>query len=159
MKAMRMKYCILLGVLFLLVGTSCKRKKLHNTSRLVFGTYYSKSPGKSATLYCVDKATLSTDDSVKDISVHWPVFSPTRILDESKFRIASGLLYQVPDELHVNGGRTFGCPDCHGQGGMFIEVEDEARGAYRIDLDDTKDQSEAIVVFKQKVLETIQKLK
>jgi hypothetical protein len=38
-------------------------------------------------------------------------------------------------------------------------VEDEARGAYRIDLDDTKDQSEAIVVFKQKVLETIQKLK
>lgn len=156
---MTTKYCILLGVMILLVGTSCKRKKLHNVSRLVFGTYYSKSPVKSATLFCLDKTTLSTDDSVMDISVYWPVFSATRILDESKFKIASGLLYQVPDELQVNGGRTFGCPDCHGQGGMFIEVEDEARGAYRIDIDNTTDQSEAIIAFKQKVLETIQKLK
>lgn len=155
------RYLLLLLVPVLLVCSSC-HSHLGNSgvAGLVFGSFYGMCPGGCVKIYQVDRVKLCQDDSAKYVSLDWNYsFKTTRVLSSSQFDMAKGLLDQIPNDLLVNNNKTYGAPDSHDQGGLFIEVYlDGIVRRYRIDNDSTADQSPALLTFKQKVQSVISQL-
>ncbi|MBL7691449.1 MAG: hypothetical protein JNM41_07635 [Flavipsychrobacter sp.] len=145
----------------LFIGLSlfaCRKQNRDPVTRVVFGTYYKTCTGDCVKLYCLDETTLSSDELITDLAGKWIEYSATRILSDAKRNEVAELLNNVPGELLKNDNRTFGCPDCAGQGGMYIETQVESREKYHIDLTNTADQSPDVVAYKQRVLEAIKKI-
>ncbi len=149
-------------VLFLL--GSCKRDKdrydENTVDRLVFGTYYGFCDSNCVNIYQLDNSTLGKDDSAKYGALTWAYqFTTTRLMAKTKADMAKPLLTQVPKELLSNGSITFGAPDSHDQGGVYLIVK-TIGGIYRfkLDPDNTPDQSAEVVAFKQKLIATLKQL-
>jgi hypothetical protein len=77
-----------------------------------------------------------------------------------KFVIARSLLNAIPAELLFAPGTTFGNPDSHDQGGMYIAIHRQNTiERFLIDHDNTADQSAAVIAYKQKVWDVLSQLR
>lgn len=149
------------GFLLLVMGlsvSSCRKLNRDPVTRIVFGTYHKTCSGDCVKLYCLDEHSLSSDELITELAGKWPEYSATRILSDAKRSEVADLLNNIPGELLKNDNRTFGCPDCAGQGGMYIETQVESREKFHIDLANTADQSPDVIAYKQRVLEAIKKI-
>ena len=64
-----------------------------------------------------------------------------------------------PAELLNSDNKKYGCPDCHDQGGVYIEIiEGNESRKFVLDPVDTDDQSEEIVTFKKAVQGVLDRL-
>lgn len=128
---------------------------------ITFGTFYGNCLKNCVRVYNVSPAVLQIDDSVNIAKLNWVyVFKATRTMDKAKQNIALPLLKQVPAELMKNSTTTFGSPDSHDQGGVYIIIKTiPAIYRFRIDMEDTPDQSAEVRTFKQRVLEVMKQIK
>lgn len=158
--AMRLSLLLLVSSLFLL--SSCRHTSTNAKARkLVFGTYYGMCFGNCVNIYQLTETSLAKDDSAKYNTLSWTYnFTTTQVLDVSKFNKAKDLLNQVPSEMLVNNNKTYGCPDCHDQGGIFVMIENgSAIIRLSLDRDNTSDQSVEVIAFKDKLIAVIDQLK
>lgn len=155
--------------MLLLSIASCKKEETTtNTTvqRLVLGTYFGECLTNCATVFALDSAKVQQDTLVNFIIPTNYVFVGVD-LSNDKFEQVKHLLTEVPTELTTTPDKTYGCPDCHDQGGIYVEVTvlQTALGGdvltthkYTIDTDNTTDQSSDILSFKTKILTAIQQL-
>jgi hypothetical protein len=160
-----MKLFSFLLVSVLLLATSCKRDRFTEDSetvdRLVFGSFYGTCDSDCVHIYQLDNSTIARDDSAKFGSLTWAYkFTTITQLSKPNAVIAKPLLTMVPKELLANSNTTFGCPDCHGQGGLYIIVK-TIPGIYRfrLDMDNTADQSAELIAFKAKMIDVLKQIK
>lgn len=145
----------------LFILCSCRHTTENSkVQKLVFGSYYGMCLSNCVHIYQLTETSLAKDDSAQYSTLSWTYnFTTTQVLDVSKFNKAKDLLNQVPSELLVNNNKTYGCPDCHDQGGIFIMIENgSAIIRVRLDRDNTSDQSPEVVAFKQKVISVLDQL-
>jgi hypothetical protein len=137
-----------------------KKKDTVSTDKLVFGTFHGMCLANCVRIYQVDGNTLQKDDSADHVDVSWTYnFKGTSTLSADNFNMAKGLLDQIPAELLINNNKTYGSPDSHDQGGVFVVVEKGSeKHRFRIDFDDSPDQSAELVQFKNKIAEVVGKL-
>lgn len=148
--------------LILLAG--CKKDTEYDENvvdGITFGTFYGNCLKNCVRIYDISPAVLQIDDSVNNGTLNWVyVFKATRTLDKAKQNIALPLLKQVPAELMKNSTTTFGSPDSHDQGGVYIIIKTiPAIYRFRIDMDDTPDQSAEVRAFKRRVLDVMKQIK
>ena len=160
-----MKFCSLLFVAVLLFLGSCKRDRYDDGSntvdRLVFGTFYGSCDSDCVHMYQLDNSTICRDDSARFGSLTWAYQFVTRTqLSKPNAVTAKPLLTQVPKELMTNSNTTFGCPDCHGQGGIYLIVKTiPAIYRFRLDIDNTPDQSAEVIAFKAKMIDVLKQIR
>ena len=160
---------ISLALMLLLSIASCKKEETTtNTTvqRLVFGTYFGMCSTNCVTVFALDSAKVQQDTLVNVIISTSYVFAGVD-LSNDKFVQVKHLLTEIPDELTTTPDKTYGSPDSHDQGGVYVEVAvlQTALGGdvltthkYTIDTDNTTDQSSDILSFKTKILTAIQQL-
>ena len=160
---------ISLALMLLLSIASCKKEETAtNTTvqRLVFGTYFGECLTDCVTIFALDSAKVQQDTLINTFIPINYVFAGVD-LSNDKFVQVKHLLTEIPTELTTTPNKTYGCPDCHDQGGIYIQVEIPAEGLggnliltrkYTIDTDNTTDQSSDILSFKTKILTAIQQL-
>ena len=151
---MRLNFLVL--CLLVVVEGSCDRKHppVQTTSNaLIFGTFYGFCAGNCVKMYRLDNAALYKDDSVKYTTLNWAYsFQNTRLMAKDKYEIARPLLRDVPTELYAGDEKTYGAPDSHDQGGVYIAIVNGATvRRFKLDFDDTPDQSAALIAFKHKI--------
>lgn len=164
--ALKMKKLPIIFVLALAFSLSaCEQLRLksasENTDRvafesadaLVFGMARGFCVGKCFHVYKVDGTTLNEDTGVQRLEDYLTYeFNSTERLSDTKFEEAKGLIDLIPAELLSADNQKYGCPDCHDQGGIYIEIiEGDENRRFVIDPVDTDDQSEAIITFKRSV--------
>ncbi len=148
--------------LILLAG--CKKDTEYDENvvdGITFGTYYGNCAKNCVKMYDISQAVLQQDDSVTNVKLNWVyVFKATRTLDKTKQIASLPLLKQVPAELMKNSTITYGSPDSHDQGGVYVIIKTiPAIYRFRIDMDDTPDQSAEVRAFKQRVLDVMKQIK
>ena len=160
---------ISLALMLLLSIASCKKEETTtNTTvqRLVFGTYFGECLTDCVTIFALDSANVQQDTLINTFIPINYVFAGVD-LSNDKFEQVKHLLTDIPTELTTTPNKTYGCPDCHDQGGIYVEVTiiQAALGGnvltthkYTIDTDNTTDQSSDILSFKTKILTAIQQL-
>jgi len=80
-------------------------------------------------------------------------------MEQSKFDRVRHLIDEIPAELLMGGSKTYGCPDCADQGGIYISIGNSpATITYYIDPTNTTDQSPATIAYKQKIMAAIEQL-
>ena len=129
--------------------------------KLVFGAYYSMCKGNCVRVYELDNAGLRRDDSAHYGSLNWAYyFTGTTKMSAEQHKAALQLLKKVPLELCNKNRVIIGSPDSHDQGGVYIIIKTiPAIYRFRIDMDDTPDQSAEVRTFKQRVLEVMKQIK
>jgi len=133
-----MKYAFLALVIFLAScgssvqpETSTPAKNQSKVSYLIFGVFCGESIGQRQTLYKVDDSILVRDMG-SGLYDHPLTYKFTKIIsDTSKYRLAVQLIDKIPNEflhgtkdgtvLHDTVHRTYGCPDCGDQCGIYAE--------------------------------------
>lgn len=84
-----------------------------------FGKYYSMCGGPNcATFYHLSNGAVYPDSMVHFVQPL--VFSAAPLTGVNTWGIASTVLYSFPQEMRSHPDTTFGCPDCHDQGGYYI---------------------------------------
>lgn len=160
---------ISLALMLLLSIASCKKEETAtNTTvqRLIFANYFSECSTNCVTIFALDSAKVQQDTLINTFIPINYVFAGVD-LSNDKFVQVKHLLTEIPNELTTTPDKTYGCPDCHDQGGIYIQVEVPVEGLggnliltrkYAIDTDNTTDQNSDILSFKTKILTAIQQL-
>lgn len=154
----------LMFICSLLLFVSCgpdDKQAISPVTSVVFGAYYGMCAGYNCVrIYSVNSNYLYKDDSASYPSIYAPyTFVPTQVMAPSRFDIAKDLLQNVPDELAPGTQRQYGCPDCHDQGGVYIEIHAGSLSSrFFIDNDATADQSTAVEAYKKRVIQVLQQL-
>lgn len=124
----------------------------HNpTEYLVFGDFYGNCEPCQNTMYRVTRTSLTFD-----VMTHFPglnyQFSFDGEKDNSDFSNSMQLLDLLPEEIKNAEKQVYGCPDCADQGGYYFEflVNGEVKRVI-LDTNDTEDQSEDMIGFKNVV--------
>lgn len=154
----------------LLMMASCKKENTveqpGSIVSLVFGKYTGECLSDCVVMYALYPLKLQQDTAANLFFQTNYVFSGVD-LSNDKFEQVKHLLAEIPEALTITADKTYGCPDCHDQGGIYVAVSilQAALGGnvttvrkYRIDPDDTDDQSNDILSFKTKILTAIQQL-
>ncbi len=158
---MKLLSFLLFSSLLLLGSCDNKPPQPAKAETLVFGTYYGMCAGNCVNIYQLTNNSLAKDDSAKypSIAMNYS-FIVKSVLPQSKYDVAKKLLNEIPAELYKAGNKTYGCPDCHDQGGLYIQIKSgTANLQYMIDCDNTSDQSAEVLAFKNKVADVIQQLR
>jgi hypothetical protein len=148
-----MKRLLLYGLLAT-AAIACKKQE-HTVAvqQLTFGTFHGMCPGGCNYEYVLNGTTLQRADSVTyDATTGGYTYKSLTQLSTDKYALSKDLLTTVPEQLTTNTSKTYGAPDTHDQGGVYIELN--AGGAtrrFRIDMDNTNDQSITLQTFKQRV--------
>jgi hypothetical protein len=157
-----MRPFILLLLSILMFSSSCNKPEedKYVADALVFGTYYGMCASTCLNMYEIRHSTLAKDDSVVYADLTWNyTFKTYRLIAKTKQQIAVQLLNEVPKELFANGTTTYGSPDSHDQGGVYLEVKSiPGNYKFRLDMDDTPDQSADVRAYKQKVLSVLKQI-
>jgi hypothetical protein len=157
-----MRPILLLLLSLLLVSSSCNKPEddKYVADALVFGTYHGMCASNCVDMYEIRYSTMAKDDSVKYTDLTWNyTFKTYRLIAKTKQQIAVQLLSEVPKELFANGATTYGSPDSHDQGGVYLEVKSiPGNYKFKLDMDDTPDQSDEVKAFKQKVLTVLRQI-
>lgn len=158
-----MKNKITLFILLTGFVTSCKKEKIVNdpADELVFGTHYGFCQGDCFTVFGIDSQEVQQDTGAHYLYNYQNyTFNGTVTLHDSLFAQVSHLLNEIPAELTTSDDKVFGCPDCHDQGGVYVEINSgDVKKRFDIDNDSTGDQSQEIIDFKRKVIAAVDLLK
>lgn len=149
-----MKYYYILIALLLCV---CCKKEQHNTDNdyFAFGKAYGECGGNCATFYKIEAGKLYADD----MEYYMGNFTfNTIVLVNSDYLQAKILEDNFPVYLTNHPNQTFGCPDCHDQGGLHIQrrINGDVK-EWHIDTD-TAEQPVEIRPYVQQVFNTIDSL-
>ena len=151
-----MKPILLIAVAAMFLG-GCG-KKYDKAESLVFGSFYGMCASGCFEVYRVDNTSLAADDSVDRFTGAY-TFRPTRVLSAADQAAAKDLLQSVPRALQDGGNKTYGSPDSHDQGGVYLQWQRNGSTVTAIlDNDDTPDQAGAIQEYKHKVRAVLQAL-
>jgi len=149
-------------VCLLLIGSqiSCKKDSaeliLNPDDYLIFGTFYGECTGNCVKLFKIQNNKLFEDDT-DGLTLEEIPFKD-KALETAKFEIAKDLIPSFPNDLLASEKRTYGCPDCADQGGVYIALkEGNLENVWSIDMSD-EEQSEAIIEYKNRILEVLQDL-
>lgn len=154
----------------LLIMASCKKENTaqpyNSIASLAFGKYTGECLSDCVVVYALYPLKLQQDTTPNLFFQTNYVFNGID-LSSDKFEQVKHLLSEIPEELTTTADKSYGCPDCHDQGGIYVAVSvtQDALGGdaittrkYQIDPDDTDDQSNDIISFKTKILTAIQQL-
>lgn len=122
------KKLMFFSIIILLFG-GCKKDPAVNSDYFIIGSYYGECMGDCAILYKAENGKLYADN-VKWF--HLNVNSSILKFDDSplsndKFILVDKLKNNLPNYLINNPSKTFGCPDCADQGGMYIEIRQDGK--------------------------------
>ncbi len=99
---------------------ACKKEKraLIIENSFVFGSYHSLCMDDCATLFKIQDQQLYPDNTNSYINPL--VFSATPMAND-RYLLAKPLQDSFPSYLITHTDTTYGCPDCHDQGLIYIE--------------------------------------
>jgi len=126
-----MRKLLVIGLLGL-IALSCKKstEKLEKGDFIVFGSFYGFCMGEECReMYMItdEKLYEDVDDSSTDEYVELP---------SDLFAAVADLESAIPSELIEQPDSTFGCPDCHDQGGVYLKIKkDGLAQSWTIDND------------------------
>lgn len=128
-----MNRVINISIIALLALASCKKHKanLAEDDYMIFGHYFGECLGEQ----CVETYKLTEDKLFEDSQDNYGggPFSFVE-LDSDIFSDVYDLVDEFPEELDDVTDATFGCPDCHDQGGVYIQYNrDGETKEWRID--------------------------
>jgi hypothetical protein len=114
------KLFFVFSILLLFSGSACK-KNSNKFDYIIFGKYFSECGGNCASFFRLTNNKLYGDRmdyfmGAKDIK--FQKFA----LSSDNFRAAHILADSLPDFFKTETGQTLGCPDCHDQGGFYLEI-------------------------------------
>ena len=122
---------------------------------IVFGTFYGECSGDCITLFRLSETRLERDTRNRFPDEDFQFISG-QVLGTDDFIQARAILKTIPSELVNNPQDRYGCPDCRDQGGLYLNYRINGQTtALTIDPDDTDDQSEAIIRFKDELLDLV----
>ncbi|WP_139062486.1 hypothetical protein [Aquimarina megaterium] len=159
---MKSFYLILISFTFLFL--SCNSDDDDTTENtiesLVFGKYSGECLENCFTVFKIDTEKITKDTTVKYYSNDF-TFKSSFVYSKEVFEKYNSLLSSIPNELKNGTGKTYGCPDCADQGGFcfILQMSDGKIKKYNVDVANTEDQSTEIVVFKNKITNTIEELR
>ena len=146
----------LLFISLLLVFISCKKEKtqlltkktgLPQNVAFSFGMSRGFCVGECAKFYSVTNEQIFPDDMQQ---IQKPLLFKTTALGDEKYLIAKSLIDSFPAFLTNNPDSTFGCPDCHDQGAIYLEVKENGVINYwNIDTDENKQPAEIKAYMRQ----------
>ena len=124
---------------------------------LIFGTFYGECLGNCSHFFMIRDGLLFMDDVEIGIPEEIPFTNDP--MSSADYDLAVELQEEFPSDLTDSDKRIYGCPDCHDQGGVYLELNNsEGRFKWRIDTDDDE-QSEAISTYKKRVMEVVSLLR
>lgn len=155
-----MRIFITIPLLYLLLFISCKKVKNEPAIELpeffAFGTAYGECGGNCATFYSLKGGKIYIDDME-----HYMCslsFTNTPLADD-KYQKAKKLAVTLPAYLINHPDTTFGCPDCHDQGLIYMEYKKNNKLMYwKIDTDIEK-QPQEIRKYLVEVVDMLTQLK
>lgn len=123
---------------------------------LIFGKYAGFCIGDCFDVFKIDEGKLE-EDRVVDFYTEDYTFNGSFTFSNAQYTAYKNILDEIPEELVNGANKTYGCPDCTDQGGYYIEIRflDGSIKKYTIDTDNTDDQSEALLIFKDKISKVI----
>lgn len=118
-------------ILTVIILTSCQKDEIIKNDYLIFGHFYGECAGES----CVETYKLTNDKLYEDLNDNYYATSFNFVeLSNDKFNDVNDLSDFLPDLLLDENDSTFGCPDCHDQGGLFVSYnKDDELKSWRID--------------------------
>lgn len=154
-----MKRAILLFSITFTLFLSCQEDDTPNIEitpeYLVFGQFPGGMDQSDVQMYKVTFSELEKDEMPNPFHGLEYRFTAEEQLSQGDFSNARQLIDLIPRELIDTDQNTYGCPDCVDQGGYFVEFGDgENFKRLLIDYNNTEDQSEEVIAFKQ-VIQTI----
>ncbi|HIP48028.1 MAG TPA: hypothetical protein EYG92_03565 [Lutibacter sp.] len=105
---------------------SCKKEEItqvDDSDYLIFGHYFRDCEGES----CIETFLITDGKLYEDLSdsysrsVHFNFVE----LSNEKYKSTTDLLETFPQKLLKDRRHSFGCPDCSGQGGLYIAYKKE----------------------------------
>jgi hypothetical protein len=132
---------------------SCRKSTTSVGDNVTFASYYGFCMGDCVQMYRVTSTQLQHDSNIKKVTMlSGYTFAPTNTLPAAKQTMAASLLTSIPSELLSVAEKTYGCPDCRDQGGIYLVVEKSgSRHSFRLDNDSTADQSASVLAYKRRV--------
>ena len=158
----------LFALLLLFLG-ACRNEQNHHSSDcsllssgdyLIFGTYYGFCAGNCTSLYKLADEVLLEDD-ISYFEKDKVVSFKTVPLSSDKLIVAENLCEAFPLDKILNEAETVGCPDCHDQGVVYLELKKNGQlRKWYVDPDANQSQvPDYLRNFVQNVKTTIEKLK
>jgi hypothetical protein len=121
----------------------------------IFGNAFGECAGSCASFYRLGNGKLSPDSMSYYLRDRDFRFSSTRTLSAADYKRAQYLWNHFPAELYKYSGTVIGCPDCHDQGGMYIEMK-KGSTVYYWEIDhDTDKQPPASRAYLEQMALTI----
>ncbi len=126
-----MRRYIVIGLMGLM-AMSCKKssEKLEDGDYILFGTFYGFCMGEECRemyMLTIDKLYEDIDDGNEVEYVELPTDLYADVHD---------IKMSIPADLTALPDSTFGCPDCHDQGGVFLRIKkDDVDQSWTIDND------------------------
>lgn len=128
-----------ISIIVVLLGTAACKK--HDCNHLdadyfIFGRAYGMCGGPNcAQFYKIENGRVFADDM--DYYTYENVFTFSNApLSQAKYSIAFQALSTLPAYMTSNPGQTWGCPDCHDQGGLhFAWSENGITHYWHVDTD------------------------
>ena len=117
---MKIKLTLLFGLILLL--TFCKKDDLLKDNYFVFGVAYGECNTDCATFYLIENNKIYPDNM--NSYYNYPLKFKNDQLTLSNYNLAKKLIDDFPKYLTDNPNKTFGCPDCHDQGGIHINIKE-----------------------------------
>ena len=123
---------LLYTILILLVFTNCKKSSLHG-DHFIFGSSFSECVGNCVNYFMLKKEQLYPDD-MKNWSDKLKF--KNNQLSQDKINLAKKIESNLPNFLKNSISSTYGCPDCHDQGAIYIEIKKNSKTTkFKIDTD------------------------
>lgn len=148
-----MKYAFILCTAILF--SSCKKESCNIDNYFVFGKAFGECGGNCATFFKVENGQVFADEMTYYTGT--ATFSNTP-LNNAHYTLAQNLENNFPLYLSSHPDTTFGCPDCHDQGGIYFKkVINGVEHYWNIDTD-TVNQPQAIRTYVQQAFAAIDSL-
>lgn len=99
---------------------SCSKDDLDDPDYFIFGDSYGECLGNCANFFLIKDNRIFPDSTVNYYIA--PLTFKKIALQKEKYDLAKKVLEDFPRYLSENPDKTFGCPDCHDQGGLHFEL-------------------------------------
>jgi hypothetical protein len=116
-----MKLIISLIAVIILFQSCSKQELTLDKEYVIFGKYYGECLTNCASFYKITGSESTMDTAIN----YYPStvgFNFDLTLPDAKFQLVKNLKDEVPAELLNSNSQSFGCPDCHDQGGWYLET-------------------------------------
>lgn len=120
-----MKIKIALVTIYFVLICSCTKDGLRNVDYFSFGKAYGFCIGNCATFFQIRGDKIYPDDMERYNQTDMK-FKPEPLGFE-EYNAAHKLIEDFPSYLAKNPDKTFGCPDCVDQGGIYIEIKEDGQ--------------------------------